>query len=70
MNAKKPKFAIPSEGCSNNLTAGKKYEISNFTPDARFGGFFNIIDNDGSNLICALKKCAHLNGKNWILRNK
>jgi hypothetical protein len=67
MNAKNPKFAIAPEGCCNYLTAGKKYEILKFNEE-----FFSIIDEEGTKLhYCIINGgCSHLNGKNWILRNK
>jgi hypothetical protein len=62
---KTPKFAIASSTCFEYLTAGKKYEIIFI-----HGKSFNIIDNNGDNLICIKTGCSHLNGGNWKFTNK
>ena len=67
MNAKNPKFAIAPKGCCSYLTAGKKYEILKIDDDR-----FSIELDIGNQLAWCIRNgyCAHLNGKNWILRNK
>ena len=67
MNAKNPKFAIPPKGCPPYLTAGKKYEI---ITKVISDNSFIVVSNNGNKLFCTKKYCAHLGGKNWILRNK
>ena len=70
MNAKNPNFAIAPKGKFNSFEGGTKFEISN----GRYVNgilFFKIISPlTGSSINCRTKNCYHLNGKNWILRNK
>jgi hypothetical protein len=70
MNAKNPKFAIPPKGKFPSVKAGEKYKIiSSESYDGYL--FFEIISPlTGDKIHCLSKKCAHINGKNWILRNK
>jgi len=65
MNAKNPKFAIPPKGCCNYLTPGKKYRIIEIN-----GLYFSLDLEENGKAYCRTKDCCHLNGKNWILRNK
>jgi len=44
------------------LTKGKKYEISERTPNKSF----EIKDDSGKKLFCLYTRCAHLNDLNWI----
>jgi len=66
MNAKNPKFAIVPKGEYNSLKGGQKYKIIRFIGDY----FFIVSPLTGQEIYCAPKGCHHLDGKNWILRNK
>ena len=65
MNAKNPKFAIAPKKCWHYLTPGKKYPVLDIDMD-----YFTIYSDNGMRLFCRQKKCAHLYGGNWILRNQ
>jgi len=65
MNAKNPKFAIAPKGTYNSITGGKKYPVTDFDGDS-----FSTISDIGGNIFTLTERSAHLNGKNWILRNK
>jgi len=66
MNAKNPKFAIAPKGEYTDITPNKKYEILKWDDSE----YFYIFDDTAYTLFCSTKMCAHLNFKNWILRNK
>jgi hypothetical protein len=66
MNAKNPKFAIAPKGEYNSVKSGVKYPIVTY-----LDGFFEIVSPlTGNSIQCLSKRCSHLDGKNWILRNK
>ena len=51
------------------LTKGKPYETDR---DSSFKNFesFRITDDDGYELYCLVKECAHLDGDDWIITYK
>jgi len=66
MNAKNPKFAIAPKGEYNSVKSGVKYPIVTY-----LDGLFEIVSPLTEDLMqCLPKRCGHLGGKNWILRNK
>lgn len=70
MNAKNPKFAIAPKGTYNSFEGGTKFEIIKLEIIEEIVFFEIISPLDGDILYCLAKGCAHLDGKNWILRNK
>jgi len=56
-----PTYAIPPEGCTHYLTAGKRYEVLR---EETIGGFY-ITDNDGDEIYCLWRNCPHLDGGDW-----
>jgi hypothetical protein len=56
------------EGCETYLTAGKKYKVlwTNDENSAYYGFGFNIIADNGNEILCLERNCSHLNGGNWI----
>lgn len=60
---KKFKIAIPPKSSCTYLTAGKNYEIIELGSD-----YFYIINDIGNKIYCLHEHCAHLCGKNWILK--
>jgi hypothetical protein len=56
------------EGCETYLTAGKKYKVlwTNDENSAFYGYGFNIIEDNGNEILCLERNCSHLNGGNWI----
>ena len=71
MKARKPKTVIAPKGCYGDLTEGKEYEVIGFWDEFsedEFGCGFNIIDDTGEERCCLERKCAHLNGGNWIIK--
>lgn len=57
--------AIPPEGEYLYLTAGKEYDI---TKSEGNGSAFYIVHDMGMETICLQRGCAHLKGKDWILK--
>ena len=70
MNAKNPKFAIAPKGIFNSVKSGVKYPILSLDICDNFTYFEIISPLAGNRMQCLSKKCGHLDGKNWILRNK
>ena len=70
MNAKNPKFAIVPKGKDYvSFKSGDKLEI--IRTEKIISLFFDVISPMTGNILnCCEKECSHLNGKNWILRNK
>ncbi len=72
MKNRKPKIVVAPEGCeASYLTPRKEYKVLNvdssrYTSEEGFG--FNIINDTGDKLYCLEKKCAHLNDKDWIIK--
>lgn len=64
MNAKNPKVAIVPRGEYDTMKSGERYQVFEFSKTN-----FQIEIN-GHRHFCRVKGCAHLRGKNWILRNK
>lgn len=56
---------IAPEGCAEYLTAGKEYVVIEIRNNSYL---FLIIDDVGQKLRCIAKECAHLNYKNWIIK--
>ena len=66
MNAKNPKFAIAPKGKYHAVESGVKYPILKFD-----GNSFEIKHPSADMILfCLVSGCSHLDGKNWILRNK
>lgn len=60
------KYAIaPNAKIEKYITPGKKYKIVDW---ATAEDFF-IYDDDNDYCTCAVNRCAHLNGHDWILSN-
>lgn len=59
---------IAPVGCKSYLTAGKEYKITDIDRNGPVS--FNIVDDLGSETFCLLEGCAHLYGKDWIIKNK
>ena len=51
------------------LTKGKQYETDRYSSFKNFKSF-RITDDNGCELYCLVKECAHLNGDNWIITYK
>lgn len=49
------------EGFYGHLTPNKIYDVI-----WNDGVLFKITDDEGSKIHCLFKKCAHINGNNWI----
>jgi len=49
-----------------NITKGKHYVTDKYWEHGQFNSF-RITDDTGIELYCLLKKCAHLDGKDWII---
>jgi len=53
------------------LTPGRKYKILSRTLNDRGGIWvFVIRDDDGEDLMCLAKNCAHILGRNWVFLNE
>lgn len=57
--ARAPKNAM----CAGTVTAGQEYGIKRWESNDLF-----VIEINGKDLFCLVKKCAHLGFKNWILK--
>lgn len=71
MKARKPKTVIAPKGCYVDLTEGKEYEVIGFWDELsrdEFGYGFNIIDDTGKERCCLERKCAHIRGDDWIIK--
>lgn len=66
---KKPKKVQAPDGCSENFTPGKIYDVIGFWVDGigKNGHRFTIIADCGIEADCLEKNCAHLKGKDWII---
>lgn len=70
---KVPKFAIVPDEFKDehsSLKAGDKFEVSNYEPeDDLLPAAFTIIRKnlEYRPLFCLVKRCAHLDGLDWIL---
>lgn len=57
-------YVIAPEGCESYFTPSKKYDIMEIS---YVSNTFLLKDNNGENKHCRIAKCAHLNGKDWII---
>jgi hypothetical protein len=66
---KEPLKVQAPEGCDSYLTAGKIYDVVGYWEklNRAQGHGFNIIDDEGYEISCREKNCAHIDGKNWII---
>ena len=66
---KKPKKVQAPEGCQSYLTAGKVYDVVSCDQSAseEYGYGFSILTDMGTKAHCIERKCAHLNGCDWIV---
>jgi len=66
---KKPKKVQAPDGCSENFTPGKIYDVVGFWIEGigENGHRFTIKADSGVKAYCLQKNCAHLKGKNWII---
>lgn len=65
-------IVIAPEGCKPWLTPGKEYEVKkdiNGFSDEMIN-IFCIKSDNGNDLYCKIYNCAHLNGKDWIIKEK
>ena len=66
-----PKIVIAPEGCCKYLTAGKEYEVNVIEDyDKKIGYGFSLIDDDGDFLFAVERFSSHLNGGNWIIKER
>jgi hypothetical protein len=51
----------------SHLTPGKRYEVvrDNYDPTRSTHGNFAIVDDEGVELWCLWRGCAHIRGNNW-----
>jgi hypothetical protein len=67
---KKPTKVQAPEGCYNNFTHGKIYDVVGFWDELymhKTGFAMLVIDNNGRIQQCLSKNCPHLNDKDWII---
>jgi len=60
---KKGDILIAPEGCEDNLTAGKEYEVLKV-----YTHTFKILSDLKSESICKIKNCPNLEGQDWIIK--
>lgn len=59
---------IAPVGCKSYLAAGKEYKITSLDKNGLWS--FTVVDDLGRERFCLLEGCAHLDGKDWIIKNK
>lgn len=47
------------------LTPGKEYEV---IKELHLSKVFNILDDNGREIVCLYKGCSFLGGKDWIVK--
>ena len=62
--------AIAPEGKYLDITQGKEYPIANISWNEEFvyGRHFEMLDDIKDKICCNEFECAHLNGKNWTIK--
>jgi hypothetical protein len=71
MELKNGMKVIAPEGCETWLTAGKEYQVFDVEEsDTIRKCYFGIIADNTIKCNCFLINCAHLNGKDWIIKQE
>ena len=53
-----------------NLKKGQEFEVYDVNESVDFKYSFSVNGSDGVRWWCLLEGCAHLNGKNWIIKDQ
>ena len=69
---KPPKVVVAPEGCPENFTEGKEYEVIRLWDkwDDRYGYGFIVKNDDGNECDCIENGCFYLNLLNWIIKER